>query len=38
MNTNTKIILLSALTVGVLAMLGKASMQKVKDLKEEESE
>ena len=38
MKTNTKIILLSALTVGVLAGLGKAAVQKVKDLKTEESE
>ena len=38
MRTNTKIILLSALTVGVLASLGNTAIRKVREMREEESE
>ena len=38
MKTNTKILLLSVLTVGALTKLGITAMRKVKETREEESE
>lgn len=38
MKTNTKILLLSVLTVGALTSLGVSAIRKVKEVKEEESE
>ena len=38
MKTNTKILLLSVLTVGVLTKLGVTAMRKAKEIEEKESE